>query len=461
MSPKTCLTVDRWLAEADLSRVVATDGQRHYTRAHLRRRVTAVCQQLLALPQRRWALCFDDSYLFTIALLAALHAGKIPVIPGHSRLSLLAEQRAEFDGLLSDMPLDLLCPQLRLAAEDDSVSEAAGDMARAAQLTGSLPLIEASAYLVLFTSGSGGQAKRVIKPVACMDREAEWLATLWGAELAGCHLLASVSHQHLYGLTFRIWLPMAMGLSADSRQILYSEQLSERHSPACVFISSPAFLSRLDRSLPAVACRMVISAGGNLPWPQAAAARQWFGHPVDEIYGSTETGVLAWRRQQQADSRWNLFPAVTVWQDVEQRWWARSALMPAAEGLPLDDLLAFDGQPTFRLCGRLDRIVKIEDKRISLSEIERRLMALDGVKDAAVVAMVRGGRSAVGAVVALDRLPDGPTLSLLKRQWRRELMLWLEPVALPRWWRVVQVIPHNSQSKRAWPQIQELFHVAG
>ena len=42
--------------------------------------------------------------------------------------------------------------------------------------------------------------------------------------------------------------------------------------------------------------------------------------------------------------------------------------------------------------------------------------------------------------------------------WRRALLPWLEPVAVPRYWRVIDEIPVNSMNKRVYAQLQELFH---
>jgi len=44
-----------------------------------------------------------------------------------------------------------------------------------------------------------------------------------------------------------------------------------------------------------------------------------------------------------------------------------------------------------------------------------------------------------------------------KQLWREALRAWLEPIAIPRYWRIVELIPHNSQGKRSWVQLQELF----
>ncbi|WP_231617093.1 AMP-binding protein [Erwinia sorbitola] len=437
------LPMGEWLTAAAPG-VVARTGTVEWSRQQWQQQVTALGQRLLAHPGQRWALCFEDSYLFSVALLAALHAGKIPLIPGHCRPSLLAEQAADFDGVLSDKAFTLSCPVWQVAGADEAIS-------------GPLPPIGPDAAVVLFTSGSTGTPRQVIKPIASLDEEARWLDRLWGDRLQGCTLISSVTHQHLYGLSFRVVMPMALGLPFDSRQVCYSEQLVAQPAGRLAFISSPAFLRRIDFSLTAPDCRLTVSAGGALPWADAQAVERWTGYPVEEIYGSTETSAIASRSRSADRVPWQPFSGVQLRQDEQNNWWVSSALIPQPQGWMLDDKLVFSAGG-FQLCGRHDRIVKIEDKRVSLSEIERRLLALPQVADAVALQVVRGDRSGIGVVLVLHQAEGD--LNALKRQWRHELQRWLEPVAMPRFWRVVDIIPHNSQSKRAWPQIQELFYVA-
>lgn len=439
------LTIRDWLNAPD--RVVAWQGQQQHWLSEMRQQVQALMMKLHDQPGQNWALCFDNSYHFTAALLALWYAGKTPVIPGHCRAAQLEEMADQLDGVISDMPLAVSLPQLRWDG---------------ALALGELPVIADEAALVLFTSGSTGTPRRVVKSLRALDLEADWLATLWGDRLQHCHVIASVSHQHLYGLTFRIVLPMALGLPLGAQQIFYSEQLANQcHDRRYAFISSPAFLRRLDTTLTSPDCALVVSAGGALPWSDAQQAQTALHCAVDEIYGSTETGVVGWRCADAENAPWQCFPHVTLHEQETGRWRVFSALLETAEGWPLDDRIVQQPSGTFQLAGRQDRVVKIEDKRVSLSEIERRLLTLPGIADAAALAIQRHGRHAIGVVLALTEPVDATTLALRKKQWKRALQPWLEPVAMPRYWRVVDTIPITAQSKRAWPQIEELFDVAG
>lgn len=430
---------------------IAWLGEQTWTLGQLRYDVAMQVKALQQQSGERWALCFENSYLFIVALLAALHAGKTPVIPGHSRVSLLEEQQALFNGVLSDRPLAWSGVTLMIQSAYQSAEhhEPLSDIAQ-------------TRYVELFTSGSTGQPRRVMKPLACLDREASLLAERFAARLAGCRVVASVVPQHLYGLTFRIFLPMALGLPLHAAMLYYTEQLAAlSHEHRYAFISSPAFLKRLDRQLTPPPVAMVLSAGGMLPWEHVAPTADWLGVWPDEIYGSTETGILAWCHRQQEDIAWQPFPGVNITAEGDA-FRAISPLIHQANGLLLDDILQFDADGRFRLQGRRDRVVKIEEKRISLGEIEQRLLELEGVREAAALSVTHAGRQSIGALLVLDEhtrqqwQQSGGTAQELA--WRRALLPQMEPVTVPRYWRVVDEIPVNSMNKRVYAQLQELFH---
>lgn len=446
------LPLAQWLsAQRPDDAPVAWLGDHTWTVGQMRHDVAQLAGQLLAQPGERWALCFEDSYLFIVALLGALHAGKTPVIPGHSRLSLLEEQRTLFHGVLSDRTLGWNGPLYVVASAK-----------RAARETIALPAVDPASVVEIFTSGSTGTPRRVIKPIASLDREAALLAERFGERLAGCRIVASVVPQHLYGLTFRIFLPMALGLPLHAAMTYYAEQLSALPATHRYgFISSPAFLKRLDHDLTPPPIALIVSAGGMLPWGDVVQTQAWANVTPDEIYGSTETGILAWRYRAEDDTPWLPFAGMRFVQENDA-WRVFSPLIPDPAGLLLDDNLAFEDNGLFRLHGRRGRVVKIEEKRISLCEVEQRVLALDGIVEAAALPITRNGRQGIGVLVVVDAATRARMASAAGRQqeltWRKALIPWLEPVAIPRYWRVIEAIPVNSMNKRVYAQLQEFFH---
>ncbi len=445
----------RWLDEArDADMPVVRNGSQWTTLGQIRRRVCALAATLSPMPARRFALSFHDGGKFLVAFLAMLYAGKTPVIPGNWPLAVMRERHDLFDAVLSDdaqvkasFPLPAPAEHARYSPPDEP-----------------LPALDPGRPLELFTSGSTGMPCRITRTVATMERELELFASTLGAGLAGCHVVASVTHQHLYGLDFRMMLPMAMGLTWDAGMIEFPEQLlGIPTTRPLAFVSSPAFLKRLDPGLPSPPVRWVLSAGSALPGSDAQAARRWLGAPVHEVYGSTETGVMAWRTHASADPPWQPFPGVRFEYGADG-WRVHSPLVDAPDGHPIADNLQPDATGGFRLTGRRDRIVKIADKRVSLDEIERRLRGLGGVRDARALPLRRRHRISIAAVLTvdpsvLDPASHGGWLAL-QRRWQEALRAWLDPVAIPRYWRVVASLPTNTMGKQEVIQLQELFRDA-
>ncbi|WP_052282678.1 AMP-binding protein [Kluyvera genomosp. 1] len=440
------LKLAEWLtAPRPADTLIAWSADQRWTLGYLRCDVAALIPYLQQQQATRWALCFDNSYLFIVALLATLHAGKIPVLPGHNRAALLNEQQTLFDGILSDGQLAWTGPSRLVTSSMQSAD------------TDHFPALHRDAVIELYTSGSTGTPKRVVKTRVQLDAEAALLAALFAERLSGCRVVSSVAHQHLYGLTFRIMLPLALGLPLHADVISFAEQLSALdRQHRYTFISSPAFLKRLDYRLPPPPFAVILSAGGELNGPLAAQAAAGLQVWPDEIYGSTETGVIAWRSHQQPDASWQPLPGVEI-RHEDKGYRLFSPLITDERGLMLDDRLDILVNGQFRLQGRRDRVVKIEEKRVSLNEVELRLLALDGVREAAALPINRSGRQSIGIVLVLD---DSHRENWGKKQelaWRKALRAWLEPLAIPRYWRIVDEIPVNGMNKRVDAQLQELF----
>lgn len=313
--------------------------------------------------------------------------------------------------------------------------------------------LEDDTEMWLKTSGSSGEAKILKKTAAQLWAEAEAVAKTLPFDVQECQLIGSVSVQHFYGLTFRVLLPLwqrANGLNwqIGRRQLLYPEYIfrAARHSVPSILISSPALLGRLNLERSDFEqCRIVgaVSSGGILHDEVGLTVQTKLNRPLVEIYGSTETGAMAYRRPAQL---WRPLPDIRCGQDENGALWVESPRIKAREQTADIVVLREAG---FELLGRADRIVKLGDKRVSLAKIEQDLQRHEFVSDAYVARHPQKQRAA--AWVALSRAgieywrENGrkATIDLLKPF----LAKTQETSALPRYWRFTDQLPRNAQSK--------------
>lgn len=449
------LPMSDWLsAERPDDQRVAWSKSREWQVKDLRLDVLHLVNKIRATAARRWALCFDSPYAFSASLLAVLYCGRTPILPGHCRPAVLREMQSEFDALLTDQSIELNCPTLQFPF--DSQPPLSAD-----PLT--LPPWPDDLSVVLFTSGSTGTPQKVVKPVASLERESQWLAEYWQDLPTNARLAATVAHHHMYGLSFSLMLPMSLGVPIYASRIEYHEQLIEvADGGALVLIASPAFLQRLDPALLAINCSQIFSAGGPLSYQAARQAQSQCGALPTEIYGTTETGILAHRQQLAQNSPWELFAGIRLLNHDKGGHSALSALIPQPEGVRLSDNIQLLADPRqFYLGERQDRVIKIAEQRISLTEVERRLQGLDWLSECSVLLFIKRGRDYVAGLIVLtsagQQQLDNLGQAAFQAALHQQLRVWLSPVAIPRLWRIVPAIPLNAQGKRAYAEIQEMF----
>lgn len=420
---------------------VCLDGEAMLSRAVFRARVAALIALLQSQPAQRYALCIDDPFEFACALFALLACGKEPVIPANATPGYLADLADAYEAMLTDADVASVAPHL----STDEISQRAY-------------AIDPQAPLTLYTSGSSGSPKPIRKTLAQFNAEVHTLEKQWGALVGDATILASVPHHHIYGLLFRVLWPLAAGRAFDRATSLEPLHLQSRsgqgHGRASVVVSTPAQLSRWP-ALPGFAAltpapRVFFSSGGPLACDAALQYAASYGAAPVEIYGSTETGGIAWRRQDQTDA-WQPLTGIDVRRDDDGALSVRSPHLGHADWYRTDDQIACDGEGRFRLQGRLDRVLKLGGKRVSLTELEARLALHPYVAQAAVVPLERGSREQVGALVALteagcEALRDEGRV-LFARGLRRHLAGFFDVVVLPRQWRFRLTLPFDARGK--------------
>jgi len=340
-------------------------------------------------------------------------------------------------------------------AEDTQISEAG--FVNDASLNGS------DTALVLYTSGSSGTPVALPKTFAQLDVELAILEVCWGSRVSGSLFASTVSRQHMFGLPFALLWPFARGDAFYSETIHYIQSLPalcQRFS--LTLISSPVQLDNLpddlDWSRLKSGLATIFSAGAPLPDAAAQQCREKL-LPVTEIYGSTETGAVAWR-DRTINLRWQCLPGISVAADGG-RLRVHSPCLGMDGALTVPDRAEVFDSERFSLQGRVDRIAKVGGKRISLTEVENNLVTHPWVKEARAL-LLDGRKSRVGAVVVLGA--EGRAVLIdqgrkaINHMLSAHLYPNLEPVAIPRYWRYVGRLPQSPEGKTTNLLLQSLFH---
>jgi len=325
-----------------------------------------------------------------------------------------------------------------------------------------IPCRPEAGLIEFFTSGSTGAPKRIEKSLLHLEREATALDAQWPDLPPDATAVATVPHQHIYGLAFKVVWPLLTGRAFASHMEDYWESLIDSLPPGAVIVSSPAHLTRLGGLPPTPPNRrqrMVLSAGAPLPQWAAEDAARIFGVPTDEIYGSTETGAVATRRRDRGDGCWRPLPGVAAARGDDGRLRLRARHVDETSWVATDDRVGVSSEG-FTLLGRSDRVVKIEGKRVALAEVEQALAASPLVADAVAIALP-GERAILAAAVVPSQAGQAKLAEIgpfrLGRLLRRELAFRLEAAGLPRRWRFMPALPIGPMGKTHTADLVALF----
>jgi len=447
------LPLRQWLtAQMPPTRPVARRGDALLTRGDLLARAGAWAVTLRQRPERDCAVYVRDGFEFIAVLLGAWQAGKTVWLPGDAQAGTCAKLREQVSLFIGEF------------AEDGALR--APDSPAATFAFSELEPEQPA--LMVFTSGSTGAPAAIPKTLRQLDAEVAAMQTQWGALVGQAQVIASVPHQHFYGLLFKVFWPLCRGAVFEALSLDYPEQVCASLARAeTVWIGSPALLRRLPTDLdwPAQHLRALFCSGGPLPLEAAQQCAQLFGQWPCEVYGSSETGALAQRTQAHAPAYWRPLPGVRMQRAPESGQLQASApwISGLADAAPwlMADRGEVQADGSFSLLGRADRIVKVAEKRISLDALERALCAAPSVQEARLFQFPEGR---LGAVVILA--PEGAArvqtqgrVALIE-ELRGRLTDTVERVALPRRWRFVEDFPRNALGKITNEALQALFAAA-
>ena len=441
--------------------VVSFSADESLNWSQLRRQVFLLRTKLNNAQYKRWVLACDSSRLFMVGLLALIAAKKEIILAPNNLAGTLSESIQGAQAFLTDLNIDTDLPIVNLSMVNlsNTMGEPEYDDIR---------IEPESQFIQICTSGSSGKPKQVRKSLATFESEIQCLERHWGKLVSNKVVISTVSHQHIYGLLFRLLWPLMARHAFVEENVEYPEQISAlaKNYGEMILISSPAYLKRmadvLCKNVMQERVKAVFSSGGPLQSDTAILYTEHFSTTPIEVLGSTETGGIAYRQQYaQQEALWRKFDEVQIRREPEN-----SALMVKSpfcfcrDWYEMGDAVELVSDGTFKLLGRLDRIVKLEEKRISLDQMET-ILAQNELVEQAKIAVLHGHRTILGGVCILSE----SGMRLLAQRGRRDfseqlrafMAYYFERVTLPRKWRYVPDFPYNSQGKLTQADLARLF----
>jgi uncharacterized membrane protein/acyl-CoA synthetase (AMP-forming)/AMP-acid ligase II len=412
----------------------------------------------------RWILHAEDCWYFLAAFTALLQCGKQVLLTANVSPAYIGEIRTPGTAFLTDQPIDNTL-QIAAVLENPEILLPASVWNERIP-----PIIADETVIVMYTSGTTGRPKAVRQRLTEFENDNRFILSKWGEEFLKRKLVSTVSQHHIYGLLFSILLSFTAGVPFRRQRIEFPEEFERLTGDSYMIITVPAFLKRaVEQYAVGTAGKLSLSSpwiftsGGVLPPETAAKTEQVFGFWPVEVYGSTETSGIAWR-QSKDGMEWMPFDNAQVSLNDKGCLVIRSPYIKDPAGFTTGDLADILSDGRFLLKGRADSIVKIEEKRVSLPEVENRILQSGFVSDVCVVAM-EDRRQYLAAAVVLNEQGRNRFSNCRKpeinRCFREHLVQFFENTLLPKKWRYLDALPLDNQGKKKKPEIQALFRPPG
>ena len=418
----------------------------------------ALAQKINDHSERNWLLYQDDFYQYSQYFFALLLANK-NIILAQSEQCERYKQAAK----LADISVGKINTYAEQLIPHFSPNKRDYQDSKTLKLTSDPLTINANTCITMFTSGSTGEAKAITKYWYQLANEINTLQKLF--PYSPSYIVSTVTHKHIYGLLFKLIWPVFTNRKIICETVEYPEQVEHycQKFNNIVLISSPSYLARTSREFSVQAINSInkiFCSGGALSANVANDFMTLYQQAITEIYGSTETGGIAWRHQT-TNAQWQLFPEHQATLAQDNTLLLKSNLLPKGDVFKTDDRVELNGR-FFTLLGRTDRIIKLYEKRLSLDEMEVELTRLLTIKAChCFILDTPNSKAALVAVVELEKQCELPTDTKQKKylvnECKQALLSVFEPSLLPRKWRFVQQLPFNSQGKLVKTALVNLF----
>lgn len=379
-------------------------------------------------------LCSDDNFEFIIDFWAGIFAKK--------EIFLLTDKKKK-DLLQGDFIMEaagnghaLELPSIDVPALDWPASEL-------------LAIEPEKVFINFYTSGTTSEPKKVRKSLQNLIDEALDLYAKFPVD-EDAVFVTTTKLTHMFGMTFAFMYPFVNGFVINTDVIKFPEQIKDEKF---AFISTPSFLDKMAKyNINPMPPAYIFTAGDKLK----NSTFEFFENQskVVEIYGSTESGVIA-SRTSSKETYLTPLPNVRVSAGSDNQICVKSNYF-MEDFLILNDVIEKKDEK-FRILSRSDRVLKIQEKRISALELEEILNKSQyvdnsycfkyGEKIAAVIVLSETGKK------LLLETSTAEMIKALKKHVKQYSELY------PQKWRFLHEIPKTETGKINKAVIDKIFGI--
>jgi len=394
------------------------------------------------LPRHRYVFnLFTNRFDYLLGFCGSVIAGQCTLMPPNKLQSTLDELKQTYPDSYF-----LESSELSEAVSAAESPTTVGDLAPGDEI----PLIPADQLCAIaFTSGSTGMPSPNRKYWETLRTGSFGnVALMLGSAVDRVNIVATVPPQHMWGLETTILFPLFANVTISDRTPFYpldiAEAVASMPAPRAL-VSSPVHLKALlDSGVKVCGLDSIFSATAPMSAELAQALEHHFGTSVFEVFGCSESGILAGRHTAR-ESLWQLCDLFEL-EVREEGVLVKAGHLP--EDVKLQDIIEIRGNNRFAWLGRHQDMVNIAGKRGSLADLNRRLLAVPGVVDG-VVFKPDGDSERLAALVVAPQLRAKDVLQALKKV--------VDSVFLPRPVYMVPSLPRQETGKLANAAVHALF----
>lgn len=389
-----------------------------------------------SLPDRPAVLnLLSSRYEFLVGFAAAMLRGQLTLLPQSRALQTLrriaGDYRESYCLTNQDDPVEGI---------ESVVLRRSGGTAGWPKRIPHIPLDQVAA--IAFTSGSTGQPmpnKKTWGALTAVARATGARLQLTTGDRAG--VVATVPHQHMFGLEASVMLPIVHGFVMHAGRPLFPADIRDALAEVGgmrILVTTPLHLRAcVTEGLRVPLVGLILSATAPLSRSLAQAAERHFQTEVHEIFGFAEAGSVAERRTTDGD-RWRPLDGVRLKQD-QRVWTVQAGYLPVPVRVP--DRITVDADGQFVVHGREVDQINIAGHRVSLGDLNQKLLEIEGVQDG-VFFLPDEGADLVTRLIACVVAP-GKTVEEIQQALRMRI----DPVFLPRPLLFVPRLPRNETGK--------------